>query len=229
MAWTGRLLQRQNCDNGFEILRIDAGNASARAKPGCMASLGDAAYPVMRASSDMGWIEILTPQNAWQWPSGTAETITLLDGHAFTPSPERPIVLAVGNRLGLAPMVFLCDSLRRGSNVRITVLLGERHTFPFRPAPSRLIVPGLPAHVIATMPLLEDWHIACRLALPNERAGCHEGFAWELAEMWLAGADTRLPQTIVYISGDTPFCDRMTRLCERFAVACQIAPMSRPG
>ena len=105
IAWTGRLLQRQSCVNGLEILRIDVGNDAALAKPGWMAGMGDAAYPLMRSSPDMGWIEILTPQNAWQRPPGIVGTITPLDDHTFTPSPEHPIILAVGDRLGLAPVV----------------------------------------------------------------------------------------------------------------------------
>src|ERR1700722_18226857 len=59
--------------------------------------------------------------------------------------------------------------------LRPLVLLGSDTSFPFRPRPSVIIVPGIPTGVIACMPLLEEWGIASRLASTLDLPGCFEG------------------------------------------------------
>ena len=226
MAWTGRLLQRQCGANGLDILRIGIDGGGAQARPGWLAEMESVTCPLMRSSPGEDWVEILAPADAWRWPVDTIRTLTPVSRHALTITTKHPFILAVGEGLGLAPVVFLSDLLRRNTNLQGTVFLGDRQGFPFQPAPSRIIVPHLPSHLIATLPLLEDWHIACRLALAGESPGCHQGPVCELAATWLAGDKARLPHVMVYASGGDGFCDRMNRLCRQHSVACQLMPLA---
>lgn len=105
----------------------------------------------------------------------------------FVPDPARPRVLLLGEGAGIAPVVELAGTLRylASEGFRPLVLLGAEERFPFRPRPSRILVPGMPEGVIAAAPLLEEWGIASRLASRAGLPGCHEGTAVDLAESWL--------------------------------------------
>jgi dihydroorotate dehydrogenase electron transfer subunit len=97
------------------------------------------------------------------------------------------VILIIGEGAGLGPALAAAERLR-GQPHPPLVLLGcdSNEPFPFRPRPSAILVPGLPPHCIACMPLLEDWGIASRLACAAGLPGCFEGTVAELAEIWLA-------------------------------------------
>ncbi len=95
------------------------------------------------------------------------------------------MTLILGEGVGLGPAVAAAERLRCAERPPL-VLLGCEDPWPFRPRPSAILVPGLPPHCIACMPLLEDWGIASRLASPAGLPGCFEGTVAELAEIWLA-------------------------------------------
>jgi dihydroorotate dehydrogenase electron transfer subunit len=67
----------------------------------------------------------------------------------------------------------------------LLVLLGAAESFAFRPRPSTILVPGMPAGVIAAVPSLEEFGIASRLASEAGLPGCYDGPVTELAELWL--------------------------------------------
>ena len=95
------------------------------------------------------------------------------------------MILIIGDGAGLGPAIAAADRLRTCEHPPL-VLLGSDDSFAFRPRPSAILVPGLPPHCIACMPLLEDWGIASRLASPAGLPGCFEGTVAQLAEIWLA-------------------------------------------
>lgn len=66
---------------------------------------------------------------------------------------------------------------------QLVLLSGE--TFPFRARPSTILVSGMPAGVIASVPALEEWGIASRLASSADLPGCYDGEVAELAALWL--------------------------------------------
>ena len=72
------------------------------------------------------------------------------------------------------------------------ILIGTKQGFPFKPRPSQLLIDGLPEGVIATLPLLEDWGLANRLASHHEQPGCFSGEAMELARLWRYRHQTEL-------------------------------------
>ena len=71
----------------------------------------------------------------------------------------------------------------------LLVLLGAADSFSFRPRPSTILVPGMPAGVIAAVPSLEEFGIASRLASDAGLPGCYDGPVTDLAELWLASLD----------------------------------------
>lgn len=131
-------------------------------------------------------------------------------------------ILLIGEKLGLAPLVFFCQSLLalHPSTHPLLVLLGDDGTFPFTAKPSQFIVDHVPAGVIACMPLMEDWKIASRLANQQSLAGCYEGSVVELAQAWLENQHNYRQEKIdVYASGSKAMGERVSVLAQRFDFA----------
>ena len=84
----------------------------------------------------------------------------------------------------------------------LLVLLGTAESFSFRPRPSTILVPGMPAGVIAAVPSLEEFGIASRLASAAGLPGCYDGTVIELAEVWLQTIEPSLrAQTQITVAG----------------------------
>ena len=147
-------------------------------------------------------------------------------GRGFAPSPARPRALLIGGGVGIPPMVFLADALRRRKDARWQplVLMGSEIPFPFRARPSTLLVPGMPAGVIACMPLLEDWGVPSRLASLAGFPGCFEGYVTDLAAAWLASLDAAaLAEVEVFACGPTPMLKAAAGVARRYGVPCQVS------
>lgn len=219
------------------VLRLAAPRCAARATPGSFVHLQCAAalrmrrpLSIMRADADAGWIEVLYKNVGAGTRALSArtvgETLSVLGpiGHGFSLLPERPRVLAIGGGVGIPPMVFLAEALRRDVRAawRPLVLMGSEIPFPFRSRPSRILVSGIPDGVIAAMPLLEEWGVPSRLASRSGFAGCHDGLVTDLARHWLQSlAPAQLAETAVYTCGPTPMLAAVAALAREFALPCQ--------
>jgi dihydroorotate dehydrogenase electron transfer subunit len=145
---------------------------------------------------------------------------------AFTPHPERPRALLIGEGGGIAPMIGLAETLRarRDADWRPLVLLGSAATFPFRPRPSMIVVAGIPDGCIACMPLLDEWSVASRLASRANLPGCFDGAVTELAETWLQALSlAALAQVELFACGPTPVLEATADLAHHFGVPCQLS------
>ena len=108
--------------------------------------------------------------------------------------------LIIGDGTGIGAAIHLVER-RRGESWHPLVLLGSDTPFPFRPRPSVIVVAGIPAGVIACMPLLEEWGIASRLASTLGLPGCFDGPVTALADTWLrslAAADRTEVETFAF-------------------------------
>lgn len=153
------------------------------------------------------------------------EDISLIGpiGHPFRQSGHRRRPLLIGGGVGIPPMVFLANLLRTGT-ANPFVIMGSEVPFPFKVMPSRIMTPQLPAHVTGTMPLLEDWGIACRLASLQGYAGCFEGYVTELADQWITAQDIDARTDIeIYACGPTPMLKAVAELAARHALPCQVS------
>ncbi len=231
------LLQAAEHPDAQHILTLRAPRIAARALPGAFVHLRCApALPmrrpmsIMRSDRQAGTIEILFKAHG----AGTAllarrrigEHLSTLGpiGVPFKLEAYRRRPLLIGGGVGIPPMVFLADHLRRQSGVTPLVLMGSEAPFPFPLRPSRVLVHGIPAGAIAAMPLLEDWGIASRLASRAGFPGCYEGLVTELARAWLdAQRHDSLGDVEVFACGPTPMLRAVAALCGDYALPGQIS------
>lgn len=219
------------------LLRLAAPDCARHAQPGQFAHLRcDPRLPMrrplslMRADATAGWVEFLykvvgegTRLLAGRRPG---DTLSLLGpiGRPFVWRPEYPRPLLIGGGVGIPPLIFVAERLRHERAYRPFAILGSEIPFPFRPRPAQHLVPGLPAGVIATMPLLEDWGLPNRLASRQGYAGCFDGYVTELAHHWLASLDpAERDQVEIFACGPHPMLAAVARLAREWNRPAQVS------
>lgn len=221
------------------VLTLKAPKCARAATPGSFVHLScDERVPmrrplsIMRAHPDRGAIEVLYkivgPGLAALGARRVGESINALGpiGNGFVAHRERPRTLLVGGGVGIPPMVFLAERLREdaGAGWKPLVLMGSEIPFPFRARPSTILVPGIPAGVIACMPLLDEWGIPSRLTSLAGYAGCHEGYVTDLAAVWLGSLDrAALGEVEMFACGPTPMLKAAAAVARRFGIPCQVS------
>ena len=221
------------------VIRLHAPRCAAAAVPGSFAHLScDVELPmrrplsIMLADATAGTIDILYKvvgaglDKLSRQRVGTRLSLLGPIGRGFTASADRPRSLLIGGGVGIPPMIFLADVLRRRTDARWQplVLMGSEIPFPFRARPSTLLIPAMPAGVIAGMPLLEDWGVPSRLASLAGFPGCYEGYVTALAEVWLAALEPQaLGETAIYACGPTPMLKAVAGLARRYGVPAQVS------
>ncbi|HSH29886.1 MAG TPA: dihydroorotate dehydrogenase electron transfer subunit [Thiohalobacter sp.] len=219
------------------ILRVHSPECARRAAPGSFVHLTcDPLLPmrrplsIMRTDPQAGWVEFLYKVVG----EGTrllsrrqvGESLSVLGpiGQPFRPHPERPRALLLGGGVGIPPMVFLADVLRRQPLYKPLVLMGSEVPFPFTSRPSQTLVPGIPDGVIAAMPLLEDWGVPSRLCSQQDFAGCYQGYITDLARDWLAALNSEhLHEVELFACGPHPMLAAVARLARDYDLPCQIS------
>ncbi len=177
------LLTTTELPNGWRKLRVQAPELAMTLLPGQWLTLNATPWPVLRADAQQGWVDCL-----WRAAPPTGERLIVSGplGAGFELAGATPRALLLGDTEGLAQCSFLADRLRHHQpRVKPLLLLRASPTFPFRPQPSRLMVPGLPSRAIAAVPLLDDWGIPSRLASDAGQPGCFDGQLEDLARAWL--------------------------------------------
>ncbi len=232
-----RVLSHQACEGDQHILRLEAPGCAADALPGQFVHLScdpqlamRRPLSIMRVDAAAGWVELLykalghgTRLLAQRRPG---ESLSLLGpiGKPFQPDPQRPRTLLLGGGVGMPPMIFLADSLRRNADFKPLVLLGSEVPFPFTRQPSRILLDGMPDGVIGSMPLLEDWGIACRLSSLQGYPGCYQGYITDLARIWLDTLDTdQRRQVSLYACGPHPMLHAVAQLGADYGLPCQVS------
>jgi dihydroorotate dehydrogenase electron transfer subunit len=219
------------------ILRLQASECAGSALPGSFVHLQcDPTLPmrrpisIMRASATEAWVDLLykrvgrgTELLAQRKPG---EKLSLLGpiGRPFSPSADYSRPLLIGGGVGMPPMIFLADALRSDLDRQTFVILGSEVPFPFTPRPSQIMIPGIPAGVIASMPLLDDWGIGCRLASLQEMPGCHTGYVTDLARIWLQNLDEDARREVeIFSCGPHPMLQAVADLAREFDLPCQVS------
>ena len=231
------VLSHHHLEGDQHILRVQAPETAHHAQPGQFAHIR--CHPllpmrrplsIMRTDARKGWVEFLykvvgegTRLLARRVPG---ERINLMGpiGRPFTLLADRRQPLLVGGGVGIPPMVFLADAMRRAGGYAPFAVLGSEVPFPFRARPSAFQVPGMPEGVIGAMPLLEDWGVASRLASLQGYAGCFEGYVTGLARLWLeALPEHARAQVAVYACGPHPMLEAVALLAGEFGLPCQVS------
>ena len=231
------ILAHTHCQGDQHILRLRAPRTAVHAKPGSFVHLTcDPQRPlrrpisIMRADAAQGEIELLYKV----FGEGTrllsqrriGETLNLMGpiGKPFELHAERPRPLLIGGGVGMPPMIFLADAARRQGGFSPFVILGSEVAFPFTSKPSKILIPGLPAGVIASMPLLEDWNIPCRLTSTRGYPGCHSGYVTDLARLWLDSLDeARRHEVEIFACGPHPMLEAVAALARDYDLPAQVS------
>lgn len=234
----GEILAHQSWAAEQYTLRIKAQKCAEHARPGSFVHVQcDPLLPmrrplsILRTSPREGWIELLYKVAG----KGTkclstrqkGEKINLLGpiGTTFQEHMNRPRPLLIGGGVGIPPMIFLADSLRRIKGAyQPLVLMGSEIPFPFKAQPSKIITSEIPDHVIASMPLLDDWNIPARLASQQDFAGCYKGTVTDLARIWLETLDKpSLQEVEIFACGPHPMLAAVAALAREFHLPCQVS------
>ena len=231
------ILAHEHYEGDQHVLRLSAPKIAAKAGPGSFVHLTcGASHPlrrpisIMRADTGRGEIQLLYKA----FGKGThllaerrkGERVSILGpiGNGFMIEQGRKRPLLIGGGVGIPPMIFLAEQLRRTASYDPFVLMGSEVPFPFRAHPSRILVPGMPDGVTAAMPLLEDWAIASRLCSLQGYAGCHEGFVTDLARHWLEAMDVKQQEQVaIYACGPHPMLEAVAGLAKNFDIPCQVS------
>ena len=234
----GFVISHQQYDADQFVLRIESPGISSMAKAGSFVHLScDESLPmrrplsIMRNNAKQGWLEVLYKIHG----HGTellsrrveGDSISLLGpiGNPFKQDNFRTRPLLIGGGVGIPPMVFLAEHLKtHARECEPFVIMGSEIPFPFKTAPSRIMVGGIPAETIACMPLLEDWRIASRLCSLQNYPGCFDGYVTDLARLWLKGlSDDELEQVEIFSCGPTPMLKAVAALAAEFSLPCQVS------
>ncbi len=220
------------------ILRVQAPEIASRAEPGTFAHLQvnpnrplRRPISIMRTDPRSGSVEflykVLGEGTSLLSQRKVGEKLNIVGpiGKPFVPHMERTRPLLIGGGVGIPPMVFLADRLRAIKGAyKPFVIMGSEVPFPFQSRPSQIMVPGMPAEVIAAMPLLEDWGIASRLASLQGYSGCFEGYVTDLARHWLeAMSEEQLREVEVFSCGPHPMLEAVAKLAAEYQLPCQVS------
>jgi dihydroorotate dehydrogenase electron transfer subunit len=182
---------------------------------------------IMRASAGQGWLDFLYKVVG----DGTAllaqrqvgETISVMGpiGLPFEVNARRPLL--IGGGVGMPPMIFIAESLRK-TDAKPFVILGSEVPFPFDARPSQLMLSGIPDGVIAAMPLLDDWGIPSRLTSLQGYPGCHQGYVTDLARSWLESlTEAQRNEVTIYSCGPHPMLEAVVSLAREFELPVQVS------
>jgi len=218
------------------VMRLRAPRCAATARAGSFVHLTcDEELPmrrplsIMRAADD--WIEVLYKVVGEGLHLLTrkqpGDIVSLLGpiGQPFQFHRERPSALLIGGGVGIPPMIFIADEMRRESgNWRPLAILGSEIPFPFDLQSSNLPVAGVDDAVSSTMPLLERWGIPARLTSLQGYEGCYNGYVTALAERWLQHLDSSERGRVeVFACGPTPMLRVVAELAARYDLPCQVS------
>lgn len=206
---------------GYVSVRMAPPACAPQLQPGHDLELNGHNWPVMRVTP--GWVEVMRRRIEPPVP-GTCVRLRGPVGTAFDPGWVTPRALLLGDTDGIASVIFLADGLRqRRPRVKLLVLLSSAQPWPFRPQPSRMVIPGLPGGVIAAVPLLDDWGVPSRLASPHVTPGCFDGPLDALAHGWL-NVSQGVADVTVYACGTEGFLDGARRIAAAYRLPCQTVP-----
>ena len=235
------ILLHEHYEGDQHIMQVHAPKIAAHAKAGSFAHIQcDPMLPmrrpisIMRINPQQGMVEFL--YKAFGQGTGllakreVGETLDLFGpiGNPFTFSEERPRTLLIGGGVGMPPMIFIADELRSNKTYKPFMLLGSEVPFPFTLKPSEFVVPGMPDGVIATMPLMEDWNIPCRLASTQVSKGgyegCFDGYVTILARHWLDElTEAQLQEVEIYSCGPHAMLEAVAKVARDYEVPCQVS------
>ena len=221
------------------ILKVHAPRCAETALPGSFAHIScDPALPmrrplsIMKTDSASGEVlflyKIVGDGLALLAQKERGDQISVMGpiGRPFEPTPDRKKTLLIGGGVGIPPMVFLADFLRKDTDNDWAplVLMGSEVPFPFEISPSALDAGRVPANADHGLAFLEAWNVPSRLASLAGLEGCYDGYVTELARDWLQGlSDPDRDEVAIFACGPTPMLAATAELAADFGLPCQVS------
>lgn len=237
-AENARVLAHEALPASQYLLRLETPQCAKTVQPGNFIHLScghekfrlKRPFSVLRSNSEQGWIEVLYKVVG----SGTQDLshIKINDslhcmgpiGNAFNLSAGTKRPLLLGGGVGIPPILFYAEQLKKKNKLTPMVIMGSEIPFPFKVQPSKLVIDGLPNDVIASMTLLEDLDIPSRLTSKQNYSGCFDGYIHELAKLWLDAIDINEHDTIeIFACGPTAMLKAVAELSHQYAIPCQLS------
>ncbi len=187
-------------------------------------------FSVMRNSASEGWIEIL-----YKVVGEGTEALSKIKtndvlhcmgpiGNSFSLSAKKKRPLLLGGGVGIPPILFFAEQLKKQSHLTPLVFMGSEIPFPFKVQPSKILLDELPNNVIASMTLLDDLDIPSRLTSKQGYPGCFDGYIHELAQIWLDNLSTDIYSDIeIFACGPTAMLKAVAKLSQQYALPCQLS------
>ena len=134
---------------------------------------------------------------------------------------DKKLPLLIGGGVGMPPMIAIAQQMK-DTNHDPFVILGSEVPFPFTPELSKI---GNPCpNASHTMPLLEEWNVACRLASLQDYEGVFKGYVTDLAREYLDTLSTdELSEVEVYSCGPHPMLEAVAKLAKEYDLPCQVS------
>jgi dihydroorotate dehydrogenase electron transfer subunit len=134
---------------------------------------------------------------------------------------DKKMPLLIGGGVGMPPMIAIAQTIQN-SEYDPFVILGSEVPFPFTPELSKM---GKPCEQAShTMPLLEGWGVACRLASLQDYKGVFKGFVTDLTRVYLETLSAQqLAQVEIYSCGPYPMLEAVAKLAEEYQLPCQVS------
>mgnify|MGYP001181212097 CR=1 FL=1 len=219
------------------ITRLEVPKCSKSAIPGSFVHIScDQSIPMRRPISIMeintneNWIDLLYK------PIGNGleslakkklgDTISCLGpiGNGFDIKKERSNILAIGGGVGIPPIYFLANHLRKNKDFNLLVLMGSEVPFPFKTSKAKTKINGIPKNVFSVIDKIQSLGIQSRLASSANLEGCFNGYVTQLAEEWLINKDNHELNNIqIMACGPEPMLEATAKLAKKFNLPCQIA------
>ncbi|MGE3320293.1 MAG: hypothetical protein AB7I18_13455 [Candidatus Berkiella sp.] len=173
------IVQATSLVNGFSQITLKAPEHAKQAAPGHFVIVENA-IPCYLAGAHNDTLTLIIKT----LPEKKSLGVSALRGEALPVPREGTFYLMQANDEACSAAIFYITKYRK--HFQGLLLLGTTSHFPFKPCPSRLLIPGIPPDVIAALPLFEDWQVPHRLASLKEQPGCFYGTTETLAQKWLA-------------------------------------------
>ena len=220
------------------LLRLQSPNCAQTVKPGNFIQLScfkdnyslKRPFSILRSSPEKGWIEVLykvvgkgSKALSQAKPNDVLQSLGPI-GNSFELSSAQAIPLLLGGGVGIPPIVFFAEQLRKTKQISAFTILGSEIPFPFAVKPSTILVENIPDGVIASMSLLEDLSIPSRLTSKQGYPGCFDGYIHELADKWLQQLSSEeLARVEVFACGPTVMLEAVAGLCNKLNVRCSLS------
>jgi dihydroorotate dehydrogenase electron transfer subunit len=135
---------------------------------------------------------------------------------------DKKIPLLIGGGVGMPPIIAIAQNIKDNDYYNPYVILGSEVPFPFTPISSNLA--GFYSSTLKTMPLLEDWNIACSLASLQNFKGVYNGYVTTLASEYLDSlSEDDLLKVEIFSCGPHPMLEAVSQLAKDYKLPCQVS------